>query len=902
MSVTNLDALFRPRSVAVVGATNSPKHPGSIVMRNLLHGRFLGPVMPVAPAAQQEEAVCGVLTYPDVAGLPLTPDLAIYCGPPQGAPAAIEALGRRGTRACILLGSGFAAVQPEERGRLELAVRQAAQATRMRLLGPGCLGLISPAAGLNASLAHTDAAPGRIAFVTQSDSLFTTVLDWARANGIGFSHFISLGDQLDVSFSSVLDYLGSDPLTRSILLYVESVCEARTFMSAARASARSKPILVMKPGRDLPSLRPDASCALPSQDADAVYDVAFRRAGMIRVNAVDALFDGAQTLAKSGTLFADGLAIVTNGRSVGLMAAEACVAGGGSLATFAEDTAAALAAPALRHALPRGPENPLCLRFDAPGSDYAKVIETLLKDQGVAAVLVLHVPFAQVDGLEIAQAVAKAVARTKRVVLTSWLGSETDKNARGIFREAGLPTFETPDKAVGAYLHMVAYRRVQELLMETPDSLPPDFFPDVDKARSTIETALAEGRSRLDEAEARDVLLAYGVPVVETRFAVSAKEAVLAAEAMGYPVALKIRSAQIPHPFQVGGVALDLEGPEQVWDTAAAMVARIHKHNPAARIDGFVVQQMGRRPGAVELALGAFVDPVFGPVIRFGQGGMAAAVLRDTAVALPPLNTSLARELIGRTRVAKLLPAAPDRPAVDVDDICLSLIQLSQLLIDLPQVVELAINPLFADDKGVLALGAAIRVAPPGSALVDGTSRLAIRPYPRELEERASLHDGTQILLRPIRPEDAPAHFDFVKSLTSEDLRLRFFGAPREFSFADMAAFTHVDYDREMAFIATRPLTTGDSETLGVVRAATRPDNEAAEFAIIVRNEMKGTGLGKALLDKMIHYVKSRGTKVLEATTLPENSHMIGLARRLGFTIKTDYEDEVVEMKLPLNP
>ena len=900
MSLTNLDALFRPTSVAVVGAESDPKTPGAIVMRNLLSGHFLGPVMPVS---RTREAVSGVLTYKDVDTLPLTPDLAVIASPAKDAADYVAKLGHRGCRAAILLSPDFAAQNAETRAQLENDLRTAAREHQLRLLGPGCMGLIAPGAGLNASLAQADLPRGRMAFVTQSDSLFTTVLDWARATGLGFSHFVSLGDQLDVDFSAVLDYLGADPMTRAILLYVESVCEARTFMSAARASARNKPILALKPGRALPGAVTLEDCVLVREahtGADQVYDVAFRRAGIVRVRNVDDLFDGARTLAAASPLFTDWLAIVTNCRSVGLLTADACLEQGGVLAKPAEETLAALPARRVHGSGRRKePDGLISLPYNATGEQYAKTLQALFKDPGVAAVLVLHVPFAQVDGVAVAQAVAKAAKATKRVVLPCWLGADSDRESREVFAAGNLPHFESPDKGLAAYLHMLTYRRVQAMLMETPDSLPSDFFPDVDAAKQTIAEALKAGRTELNQAEARTLLTAYGVPVVESRAVVSSRQAVLAAEELGYPVALKLRSPQIDQPWDVGGVALDLETAEQVWDAAAFMVARVHKLRPNAHIQGFQVQQMGRRPGSHEVTIGAGVDPVFGPVMRFGHGGMSAELISDFAIALPPLNMSLARELVGRTRIARLLNTpGDDTGTAVVDDICLTLIQVSQLFIDHPQLTSLNINPLFADAQGVLALGAKISIAP---TALDGPSRLAIRPDPKELEECVSTRDGTRVMLRPIRPEDAQAHFAFVKRLSPEDLRLRFFGAPREFEYEDMASFTQIDYDREMAFIATREGQDGQPETVGVVRASTKPDNSSAEYAIIVQRDVQGQGLGKALLEKMIRYVQDRGTKVLEAQTLPENSHMIGLAKRLGFKIKTDYEDEVVEMEIELN-
>ena len=462
-----------------------------------------------------------------------------------------------------------------------------------------------------------------------------------------------------------------------------------------------------------------------------------------------------------------------------------------------------------------------------------------------------------------------------------------------------MPSFDTPDNAIRALHQMIDYKRNQEMLLETPDSLPSDFYPDTTKAKQVVLEALQSGRTHLDDFEAQEVLTAYGIPVVETRVAVSGWEAAEAARELGFPVALKIRSPQIAQPFEFGGVALDLATAEQVLVAAASMVARVHKLAPDAFIEGFTVQRMGRRPNARELFIGVVSHPAFGPVIRFGHGGMAMRVIKDTADALPPLNMSLAKELIRRTRISRLLSSGPDHKGADIDDLCMCLIQVSQMIVDLPQITEMTINPLFADDQGVLALGARITVQE--TSLV-GPERLAIRPYPRELEECAVLKDGTRVLIRPVRPEDASAHFDFVSRLSAEDLRLRFFGFVRQFDRMDMANFTQIDYDREMAFIATATNEQGVSETLGVVRAHTKPDNTSAEFSIVIRTDLKGKGLGGRLFDKMIRYCRSRGTRVLEGETLTENKGMIGLAQRYGFTTKSDYEDGLVRMSLALNP
>lgn len=896
MSAINLEYLFNPKSVAVIGATNDPANVGNLVMRNIMTGGFLGPVMPVTA---EVEAVAGVLTYPDIAVLPKVPDLAIVCRPIREVPAVLAQLGELGTRAAMLLGSSFAGLDERTGQATRKAILDVAQARAMRILGPRCLGFMAPNLNLNASLAHTNIGPGRTAFISQSDSLFTTVLDWAKAQGLGFSHMVALGRRLDVTVADVLDYLGSDPNTRSILLYVESVCDAREFMSAARAASRNKPVLVLRPGLALEGVPVDyldsgieGLCM-----SDEIYDVAFRRAGMLRVATIDGLFDAARTLADAKPVRGNRLAIVSNGVSAGLMAADALLAGGGQLARLAEETLAAVGEVLggnWTHS------NPVDLPYNAGGEHYAGVIRALVKDRGIDAVLVMHVPFAGLPELDVAQGVGHALRRVKRMVLTSWLGTGAARKAREFFAEAGIPSYDTPDKAIRAFLYMVEFQKNRDMLMETPASLPSDFFPDTKSARRTIRRALDAGRDLLTESEARDVLADYGIPAVETRVAVSAREAVIAADELGYPVALKLRSPQIPRPFDVGGVLLDLDGPEQLWEGAAGILARVGRERPDAYIEGFTVQRMGRRPGAHELFIAAEVDPVFGPIIHFGHGGMVREVVQDRAVTMPPLSMSLAREVVGRTRISTLLGGTPTQPAADMDDVCLTLIQVSQLLIDLPQVVGLDINPLYADDLGVLALGAQIRVAESNQS---GPSRLAIRPYPRELEECAALKDGTKVIIRPVRPEDEHAHRDFLASLTDDDLRLRFFGVVRrEFDHHDLARFTQIDYDREMAFIAQSADPHGQSITLGVSRTVTQPDNSSAEFAIAVSSSLKGMGLGSILFQKSIEYTRARGTKVLVGQTMVENLAMQALARKFGFTIAKSREDpELVDITLEMN-
>jgi len=896
MSVTNLEYLFKPKSVAVIGATNEKQNAGNIVMRNIMAGGFMGPVMPVSDTA---EAIAGVLTHRSVKHLPKAPDLAIVCSPLDEVPEILISLKERGTRGAVLMGSGFSAMTPEERLDIKSTILNIAKSPEIRLIGPKSLGFMVPSLNLNATLAHSDVAPGKVAFISQSDSLFVTVLDWAKTKGVGFSHMIALGSRIDVTFADILDYLGSDPLTRSIMLYVESIKDAREFMSAARAASRNKPVLVIRPGMALDTVLGDLKLKETGDHhlVDAVYDVAFRRAGMLRVETIDGLFDAAQTLVTPKHVYGKKLAILTNGTSAGIMAADRLLAGGGELADLAEETITAI--DELLGEVNWSRSNPVDIPFNANGAMYADVVKLLLKDKTSNGILVTHVPWTAQPDVEIAEALCKALKRVKRMVLTAWLGSQAAEESREVFRKADVPTYDSPTQAVRAFLYMAEYLRNQEMLIETPDSLPSDFFPDTSGARDIVQKALAEDRDSLTEPEAKDLLAAYGIPVVETRIAVSAKEAVISADALGYPVALKLRSPQIPQPYDVGGVLLDLETPERVWEGAASILARCSRERPDAYIEGFTVQKMGRRPGAHELFISADVDPVFGPVLAFGHGGMAREMIQDTALTLPPLSMSLATELVNRTRISSLFKGTPSQLPVDVDDIALTLIQISQLFVDVPQITSIDLNPLYADSEGVLALGGKIGIAPYEGV---GENRLAIRPYPRELEECVTLKTGRNVTLRPIRPEDEDTHRAFLDSLSDEDLRLRFFGVvQRDFDHKDIARFTQIDYDREMAFIATAPDEKGDAETLGVMRTNTKPDNTEAEFAIVVRSDQKGEGLGSMLFLKGIRYTKERGTDRLTGQTMGENKAMQGLSKKFGFEVHPDPHDEdLVEMVLDM--
>lgn len=882
MTIRNLDRLFAPGSIAIIGATNRPGAVGNIVTRNILGGGFQGPAMPVHPNL---ESVAGVLAYRDVEALPRVPDLAVICTPPEPIPGLISALGARGTRAAIVLTAGLERVKTQDGRTVMQAMLDAARPHLFRILGPNCVGALVPGIGMNASFAHLPALPGRIAFASQSGALCTAVLDWARARKIGFSHFISLGNMADVDFGDVVDYLASDPGTDAILLYIEAVTNGRKFMSACRAAARNKPVIVIKSGTAAEGAAAAATHTGALAGSDRVYDSAFRRAGLLRVPDFDQLFAAVETLARSRSFEGERLAILTNGGGIGVLAVDELVRQGGVPARLREETLAQLDA-VLPATWSRG--NPVDIIGDAPGQRYRDAMRILGQAEECDAVLVMHAPVATVDPLEAAGAVVEFVEDTQKSesrlrVLTNWVGGEMIEPARRRFHEAGVPTYETPGQAVDAFMHMVHYRRNQEMLMQTPGAAPRDCPPDKSLVEPIVARRVAAEVTMMNEPEAKQVLAAYGIPTVPARLAGSADEAAEIAREIGFPVALKVVSDQITHKSDLGGVRLSLGSAQEVSEAVAVMSTTIAEKRPDAQIDGYAVQAMAALPGAFEVFMGVTEDPIFGPVILFGHGGTAIEVIDDSAVALPPLNMNLARDLIGRTRIAKLLGGYRDRPPAAIDQLCQALIQLSQLVVDMPEIVEVDINPLLVNAEAVLALDARIRV----HAVRPGQKpRLAIRPYPDDLETAFTLSSGHDVKLRPIRPEDEPAHRRFISSLTAEDLARHFFGPSGMLAHSQLARLTQIDYDREMTFIAAALTPDGSNETLGAVRAVTDPDNDVCEFAIVVRADFQRQGMGAALLAKLIAYCRDRNSRAMAGPVAVDNAAMLALLKDAGFEIR----------------
>ena len=875
--------MFEPASVAVFGASDRAASVGATVWRNLQQGRFAaqgGRLYAVNP--RQPVLDHGAPAFADVAALPEAPELAVICTPPSTVPRLIAELGARGTRAAVVLTAGFSAAQKQ-------AMLDAARPHLLRILGPNCLGLLNPHLGLNASFSHIDAQPGTLAFVSQSGALVTGLLDWAAGRGIGFSRFVSLGEHADVDFADLLDHLASDAKTRAILLYIESIDDARKFVSAARAAARNKPVLVVKAGRSSLGQRAAASHTGALAASDLVFDAAIRRAGMLRVDTLDDLFIAAQTLAHHRALPTGGdadtqarlsrLTLLTNGGGAGVLAADAAAAAGVELTELGPETVAAL-----DRVLPgnwsRG--NPVDIIGDAPVQRYVDAVQALQAGPEAGALLFMHAPTAIVPSAEIAAALLPLLQPPRTQALACWLGDAAVRDARQQFQAGGVPTYDTPEQAVRAFAMLQTYRRNQDELMQTPPAATVPAW-DLAAVQAPIDAALAAGRGMLTEPEAKAVLAACGIAVAGTReVAADAEAAVQSAQQIGFPVALKILSPQISHKSDVGGVALDLEDADAVRHAATAMLQRVRQLRPDATQLGFSVQAMVRRPRALELIVGAVLDPLFGPVLLFGAGGTAVEVVADRAVALPPLNAPLARALVQRTRIAKLLAGWRDVPPADLDAVVQVLTTLSQLLADEPRIVEIDINPLLADAAGVVALDARIRV---DAAAPGGAARFAIRPYPSQLVETVDWQ-GRALTLRPIRPEDEPQHLAFLAQLDPLDVRMRVFYSRRSIEHSELARLTQIDYDREMAFIATAALPGGLEETLGVARAATDPDNITAEFAIVVRSDLKGGGLGLLLMRKLIDHQRAHGTQRLVGTVLNENRRMLELARELGFSVE----------------
>jgi acetyltransferase len=873
MSIRNLDRMFRPRSVAVFGASDKPKSVGSALMANLLRAGFSGPVLPVNPRAA---AVHGIMAYKDVASLPITPDLAVIATPPDSVPQLLAELGTRGTRAAVVLTAGFAEGEIAAGKERAAKLLAAARPHLLRVVGPNCLGIAVPAIGLNATFAPAAMLTGHIAFLTQSGAMATTVLDWALPRGIGFSAIVSMGDMSDVDFGDLLDYFALDEATHAILIYAEGITQARKFMSAARRAARVKPVIVVKGGRAEEGARAASSHTGALAGADVVYDAAFRRAGMLRVNEMEELFDAAATLARMTPPAGDRLAIVSNGGGAGVLATDRLIEQGGHLATLSDDTIAKLNAvlpPTWSHA------NPVDIIGDADAERYGNAVSVLMQDANVDGLLVMYCPTAIASSAEAAQGLIGALARqdvaAKKNVFACWMGEANVEEGRAQFVAAQVPDFETPERAVRAFMYLVRYRQSQQLLLETPSSVAPSAPADIKRAGAIVRQALDDKREWLDPAEAAGFLACYGIPFARTEAASDATSAAEFAARIKAPVALKIRSRDVIHKSDVGGVALNLATPAEVEAAAREMNDKIARAVPGARLEGFIVQEMIHRVGAYELIAGISTDATFGPVILFGHGGTAVEIVRDKSLELPPLNTALARAQIERTRIFRLLKGYRDRPAADIDGVVNVLIQLSRIAADHAEVSEIDINPLLCDTRGVIAVDCRIRVC---TAVGSAQSRLAIRPYPQTLESEIHTPEGQLFAVRPIKPEDEPALRRFADEVDTRDLWHPFFAPLRDRTHETAARLSQIDYDQEMTLVAWQ-----GGRVAGLARSTADPDFETGECAVIIRADLREKGLARQLLQALLRAIADQGVRRAVLVFPADQTRMLALAGELGF-------------------
>jgi acetyltransferase len=885
----SLDPLFKPQSVAVLGASATPGSVGSILMRNLLENPFGGVVYPINP---KRHAVHGVRCYPSLADLPEQVDLAVIATPAATVPNLIGQCVAAGIPAAIIISAGFSELGKEGRA-LEAQIRTIARG-KMRIVGPNCLGLIHPPSNLNASFAATMAQPGQVALLSQSGAICTSILDWATAKHIGFSSFVSVGAMLDVDFADLIDYFADEPATRSIVMYMESIGDVRKFLSAARSVSRTKQVIVVKSGRHEAGARAAESHTGALAGADAVFDAAFRRAGVLRVTSIPELFSMSEILALQPPPRGPALAIITNAGGPGVMATDALMLSGGVLATLSPETLAAL-----NQALPPfwSHANPIDILGDAPPERYRIAVEACAKDPNVQGVLVLLSPQAMTDPTATAQKLTPFAHAEGKPLLACWMGGAAVRSGRELLSQAGIPTFDSPESAIEAFLHMVQYRRNQELLYERPEALPAGRQPDTPRVHAIFQKVRADKRTLLTETEAKDVLAAYGLPVSRTVSCATVDDAVRAAGEIGYPVVLKLLSTTITHKSDVGGVQLNLADEAAARSAYRRIQENLAQRGKSEAFGGVTVQPMIATRG-FELIVGSSVDRQFGPVILFGAGGVLVEVMQDRELALPPLNRTLARRLMEHTRIYPALKGVRGQATVNLEALETLLVNFSQLLTDFSEIQEVDMNPLLASAERIVALDARIVLAPADQP-EEQRPRLVIHPYPNQYTQTFKLRDSEDAIIRAMRPEDEPLIIAMHARHSEHTIRMRYFSLVKTLSRDSLIRLCHLDYDREMALAAVK--TEGAGEImLGVSRYYLHPETGDAEFAVIVSDAHQKLGLGRHLMQQLITVARERGVKRLVGLILSENTPMLALTQSLGFTPPVAVEAGVVRVEMSL--
>ncbi len=874
MSQYNLNRIFRPRHVAVVGASEKTGSIGNALMKNLVDGRFSGTVLPVNP---KYKSIHGHACNKSVLALESGVDLAVIATPMHGVPDIINECVEKKVGGAVIISAGGKEIGAQGR-EIEEKIQGIAHNGGLRIVGPNCMGIIRPGVNLNASFAPEMPKAGNLAFVSQSGAICTAILDLALKERIGFSHFVSIGSMLDVDFGDMIDFLGNDSSAKSILLYIESLTNFRKFMSAARSVSRIKPIIVLKSGRSPAGAKAAASHTGAMAGEDAVYDAAFKRAGIVRVDTIEELFDCAELMAKQPRPHGHRLAILTNGGGPGVMAVDTLARHGQEPAPLDPETLQAFDA-LLPEFWSRG--NPIDILGDASAERFDRSLSICFNSKNLDGVLVILAPQALTDPLSVAKTLAAAIQKRRFPVFACWMGGKRIAAAVDVLNTAGIPTYDTPERAVRAFLYMVSYARNHEMLLEVPAKIAGDMAFDQKKAGSLIDGAPNQGF--MSELDANKILTAYGLPMIRTETAKTEAQATQIARDLGYPVVMKLHSPDITHKTNAGGVCLDLRGDEDVGSAFSQILSSARQYNADARIEGVILQPYFSKPD-YEILLGAKRDPNFGPVILFGMGGIYTEVLNDRSLGLPPMNRLLAQRMMQDTKAYSLLKGYRNRPAADIERLEEMIIRLSQLLIDFPDIAELDMNPVLIKNGKPVAVDARILVSP---LAAPSSLHLVIGPYPEEDESHMIDVDGHRIFVRPVKPEDAPLFTAFFKTLSPTTIYYRFFGALKKLNPEMLARFTQIDYDREIALVAMDEESKIDN-MLGVARIIGDADGKTGEFAVLVGDAWHGKGIGSNLLEKCLSIAEKQGFESVHGIVLNENRNMLSLGKKLGFKKKRE--------------
>lgn len=887
-----LSTLFSPKSVAVFGASDKPDSVGQIVFSNMLADGYTGKVYAVN---SKHARVQGRRAYASIDDIKDPVELAVIATPPETVPGIIERCGLHGVKAAVIITAGFGETG-HEGAALEKQLLENARRYGMRLIGPNCLGIMRPSIGLNATFNKGSVNTGNVAFISQSGALCTAILDWAQNNDVGFSSVVSMGSSTDVDFGEILDYLVSDTQTKSILLYIEGVRNARSFISALRAAAHIKPVILVKVGRHAEGSKAAMSHTASLVGADDVFDAVVSRAGAVRVQTITQLFTAAKALSCGFRPVGNRLAIVTNGGGPGVMATDRAADLGLTLASLSAGTIEYLN----QYLPPNWPHaNPVDIIGDAQADRYHHAVKACLEDDNVDGVLAILTPQAMTKPLASAQAMIELANSHSKPLLTCWMGETQVASSREAFARAHKPHFRTPEPAVEVFSHLYAYYRNQKLLMQVPGPSEHHQEPDVESARLIIEGAMMEHRKVLTEMESKALLSAFHIPVAKTLVAHSPNEALLIAQQLGFPVAMKINSPSITHKTDAGGVLLNLNNAHEVRAAYQHIIDSVQHNRPNALMDGISIEPMIVKPNGRELMIGVTTDPVFGPVMTFGAGGTSVEIMGDRAVALPPLNKFLVKDLIHSTRIAKMLGAFRNMAPANLAALEDVLLRVSEMVCELPLLREMDINPLILDETGALAADARV-VVEYRQPSADRYAHMAIYPYPTQLVSTWQLADGTDITIRPIRPEDADIEKKFVHDLSEESRYFRFMSSMHDLTESMLVRFTQIDYNREMALIAVT-LDHGKEIEIGVARYAINPDADSCEFALVIADNMQGKGLGQKLMVALMDAAREKGLSLIEGEVLNNNHNMLKLMKRLGFSVNVSEEDQsVMKVSMPL--